>query len=77
MNKQRRATVDKIISELQGLSAQLGEIASEEQDYYDNMPESFQSGEKGEAAQATAEALQAAVDAIDEQISELENAIAG
>lgn len=43
-------------------------LQAEEQDAYDNMPESFQSGDKGDAAQA-------AIDNMNSAISELESAI--
>jgi uncharacterized coiled-coil DUF342 family protein len=41
------------------------EIRDEEQEYYDNMPESFQNGEKGENAQAVVTELDSAIDALE------------
>lgn len=43
-------------------------IRDEEQDYLDNMPESFQNSEKGEAAQGAIDALDEAIDALDAAI---------
>lgn len=58
MNKARRAIVEKIIGQLE-------EVQEEEQEAYDNLPENFQDGEKGEsmldAIDYMAEALAALV----------------
>jgi uncharacterized coiled-coil DUF342 family protein len=65
MNKERRKAIGALleqIAELQGkaddIKEQLESLKDEEQEYYDNMPESFQNGEKGEAANAAVEALE-------------------
>lgn len=50
MNKVRRGQLQVIQSELETLKCKLEELQQEEQDYYDNMPEAFQFGEKGEKA---------------------------
>jgi predicted RNase H-like HicB family nuclease len=39
---------------------------NDEQDYFDNMPSSFQDGEKGEAAQEAIDSLQEAIDLVSE-----------
>jgi hypothetical protein len=72
VNKERRAELASIREEIDRAQAIIGEAMSrletvkdEEQDYYDNMPESFQNGEKGERAQQ-------AVDALDNAYSELD-----
>ncbi len=75
MNAERRKTVQKALTLIDEARAILEGIQSEEQDYYDNMPESLQSGEKGEKAQETADALQSAIDEIDNAYSDIENAI--
>ena len=84
MNNERRKHINRLISELQGLGSQIEDIKGridalrdEEQEYYDNMPESFQSGEKGGVAQAAIDALENAHDdlpEIDDVISYLETA---
>lgn len=85
MNNQRRKEISSIVSELQGLSAQFDElkerieaVRDEEQEYFDNMPESFQQGDKGSMAEEAISNLDSAVDAFeidfDEIISSLENA---
>lgn len=51
------------------IKSDLESLRDEEQDYYDNMPEGFQNGEKGEAAQSAVDALENAIT----QLEELEN----
>lgn len=72
MNKQRRAKIDEALHQLNNLKEQIDEMRGEEQDYYDNMPESLQGGDKGEAAQSAADSLSNAVTEIDSAISSLE-----
>lgn len=88
MNKDRRAEIAKAISLLQSISDVVSEAksivenaASEERDYYDNMPENMQSGERGEQASQAADQLeevQSTLDEIDidDLISKLEEASA-
>jgi hypothetical protein len=64
MNKQRRAEIDRIRCELGRLLSEVETIHTQEEDYYDNMPESFQNGEKGEKVQACVDSLQEAIDGI-------------
>ncbi len=73
MNNTRRKAIEKIVSELQGLQAKLTDIAGEERDYYDNMPENMQGSEKGERAEEVANTLQEAADEIDNIIGNLED----
>jgi hypothetical protein len=58
MNKDRRNRIANIISDLD-------DILSEEQDAYDNLPESFQQSERGEK-------MQEAIDYLEEAKSSLE-----
>lgn len=88
MNADRRKTIDKLIAELQGLAVQIEELkdtvestASDEQEYYEAMPESLQSGDKGQRAEeasgqleAAKDKLEEAVEAINEAVGELESA---
>lgn len=71
MNKQRRKSIDDVVAKLQELRDEVESLRDEEQDYYDNMPESFQNGEKGEAATAAIEYLESASGYIDNAIEEL------
>lgn len=68
MNRQRRKHIDSIIDLLEQEKVQLEEVYKEEEDYFDNMPESFQYGEKGDTAQEAMDNLQAAIDSLEEAI---------
>ena len=86
MNKQRRKDIDVIIQNLKNAQSFLDDalsdannIRDEEQEYYDNMPENMQNGEKGEIAQVAVDNLYEVVSAledldIDDLISKLEEA---
>jgi chromosome segregation ATPase len=83
MNKDRRKAISNLISRIEEISAtlydlgsEIEQLQSEEQDYYDNMPESLQGGERGERAQEAADALQEAYDAVDNlDIDEITSAL--
>lgn len=47
MNKQRRNRLQKVIDKLEELKQEVSSICEEEQEAYDNMPESLQDGERG------------------------------
>ena len=65
MNKQRRKEIARAAAMIEEAKSILETCRDEEQDYYDNMPESFQNGEKGSVAQE-------AIDALEEAVSQLE-----
>jgi hypothetical protein len=67
MNKQRRAEIEKIQAAIFDIKEQLEVIRQEEQDAFDNLPESIQGGERGDRAQE-------AIDALDEALARLEEA---
>lgn len=48
MNKTRRKQLEKIAAQLEELENQISELCGQEQEAFDNLPESFQYGEKGE-----------------------------
>lgn len=66
MNKARRSKIEGIAEKLESLQGELYQLVSEEQEYYDNMPESIQDGVKGEAAQAVIDLLEEAGCSFDE-----------
>lgn len=74
MNKDRRKQIDAIFSALEDLKSQIETIASEERDAFDNMPEGLQQGDKGQAAEAAADALDEAANGIDDITSKLDDA---
>lgn len=67
MNKDRRKQLEDAKDSLDEIIATLSDIRDEEQDAYDNMPESLQSSDNGSR-------MTYAIDAIDEAISSVEEA---
>lgn len=74
MNKQRRATIDTIRSKLEELAAEIESVKDEEQEAYDNLPESLQNGERGEAMMTAIENLVIAGSSIEEALDYLKAA---
>lgn len=75
MNNQRRKAILKQIEILTHSRDEIETLAGEEEDYRDNMPESFQDGEKGQTAEAATDNFEEAKDMIDEAIAYLEGAM--
>lgn len=89
MNKARRKQIEAIraaIADLkdniQNAHDDLETIRGEEQDYYDNMPESIQGGDKGQKAEEVISeledalsALESAADCLDDAISNMDTAV--
>lgn len=68
MNNARRKSLAALAEQIRALAGQIEDIRSEletlrdeEQEYYDNMPESFQGGDKGQAAEAAVSAMEDAL----------------
>ncbi|MDO5146112.1 MAG: hypothetical protein Q4D60_03840 [Eubacteriales bacterium] len=51
MNKQRRKRLGEAFDKLSEIQEILEEVKNDEQEAYDNLPESFQYGERGEEMQ--------------------------
>lgn len=66
MNKTRRKAIETLGLELEEIQGRLSAILEEEQESFDNLPEGFQNGEKGEK-------IQECVDVLEEQVDNLEN----
>lgn len=75
MNKSRRAEIQKVIDALQELEAKIEELRDEEWEYYDNMPESIQSGEKGDAVTECVDTMDYAISSIQDAVSNLEEVV--
>lgn len=75
MNKQRRKDLQAAIDSLEEVKAKVVELLAEEQEYYDNMPEAFQEGERGQNSQSAIDALENVEGSIDEAIQSIEEAI--
>ena len=69
MNKERRKRIKDAIRKIESL---VQNILDEEQDAYDNMPESLQMSDNGMVSEEAQESLEAAIEALEEAICFLE-----
>ena len=69
MNKKRRKQIQDAIIKLESL---VQDILDEEVEAFENMPESLQSSDNGIASEEAQDNLDAAIDALEEAISYLE-----
>ena len=76
MNAQRRKQIEKLNEEVRDILGRVEELKDEEQEYYDNMPESFQSGDKGQQAEQAVDTLDSAMQSLEEVASYLEESVA-
>ncbi len=74
MNAQRRKAIAALQSKLEDLAGEVTAIAEEEREYYDNMPEAFQQGEKGDAAESAASTLEEVAGELENLVSQLDDA---
>lgn len=75
MNATRRKELNKLIEQLEDIKIQIENLQQEEQDAYDNLPESLQDSERGERMQEAADELENAASSVDEVIDYINNAI--
>jgi len=80
MNKTRRKQLDAITKDLRAMHDEFSVIKAraewakvtletlrdEEQEYYDNMPEGIQGGDRGERSTSAIEAIEAAIEKLEE-----------
>ena len=71
MNKEQRERLSQILDALSTALNDIDEIKCEEEEKYDNLPENFQDGEKGEAIQDGITSLEDAYSYLDDAISSL------
>ena len=75
MNNNRRKRIQKVFDSIMDLRSQIEEIRDEEQEAFDNMPESFQEGEKGEMSQNAIDNLDSALSDMDSLEDSLQEAM--
>lgn len=75
MNRQRRKDLRRAADLLAEVGAIIEQARSEEDEYFEAMPESIAAGEKGERAQAATKALEDAYEALGEVSETLEGVI--
>ena len=66
MNKVRRRELNKILDEIAILKDRVWDVMNDEQDAFDNLPESLQYGDQGTKMENVIDCLQAALDSFDE-----------
>jgi hypothetical protein len=74
MNNTRRKNLRELIEKTEGIKQGIEELRTEEEEYYNNMPEAFQDGEKGDRAQTVIEYLDEAMTAAGDVIENLTSA---
>lgn len=75
MNKARRKTLEEIHARLLGCYADLEQVKDEEQDAFDNLPESLQSSQKGETMEEYIYDIESVMDELDSIIANLNDII--
>ena len=66
MNKQRRKQLEDVVAHIDQAKVLLEYIINDEQEAYDNMPESLQESERGEQMSEYIDTMQEAFDGLDE-----------
>ena len=77
MNKARRKALERIMSELDDIQWQIEHIRREEQDAFDNLPESIQSSERREEMEGYAYNLEEIYEGLQEQIDMIYDIVNG
>lgn len=75
MNANRRKAIDKIVSRLEELQADLASVWGEEQEAYDNTPESLQESDRYAESEEAISAMEDADGSIQEAIDYLSDLI--
>ena len=75
MNKQTRKKLSEIIETLQEQQSAISEIADEEQDKADNMPENMQMSDRHDDFEEIASMLTDASDSLEDVIDQIQEAI--
>lgn len=75
MNNNRRKIIQGIRDSIIDLQTKLEEVQSEEQDAYDNLPESLQDSEKGQVMYDALDNIESAISSLNEAMEYLDNSI--
>lgn len=71
MNNARRKEIEKITADLEAIKERIEALQEEEQDAFDNLPESIQYGERGDKMQSAIDNLESAADYIQDCLDNL------
>lgn len=75
MNKTRRQQLRKWLEDMENIKSELETICSDEQDYFDNMPENLQGSQRGMDAEEAIDQMNEAVSSIEDAISIIEEIV--
>ena len=75
MNKTRRQQLRKWLEDMEEIKSELEAICSDEQDYFDNMPENLQGSQRGSDSEDAIDQMNDAVSSIEDAISIIEEII--
>lgn len=75
MNANRRKQLSDITEEIEHIKERLEFLQEEEQEAFDNMPDNFQFGEKGDRMQASIDSIMEAADSLQDAIYSIMEAI--
>ena len=75
MNKARRKELDRAADMLREAYSIIESCRDDEEDAYDNLPESFQDGERGEEMQEYIDVMDEVMDQIDDAANAIEEII--
>lgn len=74
MNRTRREKIDSLIEQLDVLKSDIESVTDDEQTAYDNLPETIQTGNRGELMMSAIDNLESAVSSVEEAIDYLNEA---
>jgi uncharacterized protein Yka (UPF0111/DUF47 family) len=72
MNKRRRAAISAIVIRINELKEELEFLHEEEQEAFDNLPESLQGGERGQQMEQALDKIQDAINALEDAADNLD-----
>lgn len=75
MNNARRKQLNKWLKGIEVIKNELEAICSDEQDYFDNMPENLQGSQRGCDSEEAIDQMEEAVSSIEEAISIIEEIV--
>jgi phage shock protein A len=71
MNNERRKRIADVVSKLEEAKEELDSLRDEEQEAYDNTPESLQESDRGYAMQEAIDNLESACNSVEEAVDTL------
>ena len=75
MNNTRRQQLRKWLEDMENIKSELETICSDEQDYFDNMPENLQGSQRGCDSEEAIEQMEEAVSSIEDAINIIEEIV--